>query len=459
VSLAFRATFLVTVAVFVYTGSWSMHYHGVMSQMRWVMLALLCAFTLGAPQRRRGEFSGGGVKLLSWAFAGLAILSAGYSTRYPLYTLKRGVSVALLVLFLYGALWPRLKRARDYHSLFNLLAISGAGVVGLSWLAVLLIPGSGVRSYTGAWQGVFGNPNMLGMMLAVVVPVLAAKFHETFSARRLRACILWGALAVMSFLLVYRSGSRAGLLGAFLGTLAFYGSYYGKKIFFVGTLLVVLAGPYFLVSEEVPIFDDVTAMMMRDETSFAELGSGRVQFWQKGWERFRESPLYGHGFGSAGDYYMAPERPFRYHSSFVQISTDLGLLGFFFFCAPMIYFALKLLRGKVSSLSSHAARAALAGFAAAWVGALFNCLFESWLYSVGNPMTLLAWVAFAAAVKGLSEFPNLDEAAPARQVRGRVAFLPSERGGRRGDTSPAGEGAPGTGEERGRPREGAQDEV
>lgn len=406
-SRGFKWALFLTLVVFLHVATW-LPYAGYSASLRWVMLFMLVLTAMSAPKNEKTEFAGTGMKVFAFAFALLAVFSSAWSHVRPMYTLERGLSVLLLAAFLVLALWPRLKRGRDYLTLVNVIAAAA----WVMTLASLIVQAAGHRSSsrwtTGAFQGVFGNPNTLGMVYAIFLPVLLARFYYKKN--------FWNLLIViLSAIMVYRSQSRAGWAGAFLGCCAFYAGYYGRKLWIaVLVLFIAMAVAVFVrdlgAAQNVPeggrsAFQEA---LLRGEKDTSEYGSGRIPLWLGALEKWKERPFLGYGFGTAGDtYYSGIGEPARFHSSFIQITAELGIVGFFFFMAPIVYSAYKAARTHVTASTDAKVRLVVAGLTAGWFGGVADCLFESWLFSAGNVTSMFAWMCFLAAMKGMSEMQTL----------------------------------------------------
>ncbi len=384
---------------------------------RWVMLSLMCLFIPSAPKLLPGERAGA-MRGFTFAFAVLTVLSAAWSRMYPLYTLQRGVSVALFAIFVQMALWPRLKRIRDYRTLLNILVafawVTTTLSVGL-WITGVGIP---VRDISGAVQGIFGNPNTTGVVYAMLIPVVLGRFYAKKS--------IWNVgLFLMSLVLLWKCQSRAGLLGATVGVGAFYASYYGRKIWIpvillfaclaVGIVLKDLATAKNDPADRKTAFNDA---ILRGETDSSEYGSGRIPLWMGALEKWKKRPFVGYGFGTAGDtYYHDTDVPARFHSSFIQVTAELGLVGFFFFVVPLFYSGAKALTLQTAGTDAGT-RAVIAGLVGGWFGGVVDACFESWLFSVGNIACVLAWICFFAAMKGMTQQGLFEGDAADEQARG-----------------------------------------
>lgn len=387
--------------LFFYQGTWWDFGKEYSNIARWVALGVMCLFSLSV-QRRPGGAAGSRVRTFALAFAAITVFSSAWSRIYPVHTLQRGLSVMLFAVFLCFSLWPRLREPRDWVSLVNVL-VASAWVMTLVSVALWLgRVGEAVR-WTGAVQGAFGNPNSLGMVYAILVPITLGRFHY-------RKGILPLALLAMSLVLLFFCRSRAGWLGTFVGVMAFYAGLYGRKLWIPAfIILLVLATALVLKdlnSARSTAGDGTSAFeaaLMRGETDSSEYGSGRIPLWTGALAKWKERPFAGYGFGTAGDtYYVGTAIPARFHSSLIQITTELGVVGVLFFIAPIIYSVVRIVGGHSGEPFEGRSRTIIACLAAGWLAGVVDSFFESWFFAVGNPATILAWICFFAAMKGLS---------------------------------------------------------
>lgn len=399
-SRTYRGLIFLMLMLFTYMGSFFAFGRWYVDGGRWVPLGVLCLYAMNPPKPLPGSFAGGAVKLAGLFFASFALISSVWSSQKSFYTFARGVSVVLLAVFLFYSLWPRLRRVADYCGLVSILYRAAWIMVLACAFLYVAARGSAVRPYTGAFQGLFGNPNMLGMVFAVLTPVCVARFFvkkTPFSA----------ALPFVTVVMILMSQSRAGLVGAFFGTAAFLACYYGRRVWIVAGVMLLVMLPYTAIQQGPSMFDQAEQDFMRGETSISEFGSGRYGLWMFAFERFKNRPFTGYGFGTGGDVYLPSGEPFRYHSSFSQIAVELGVVGLMYFAMPMMYAGFLVAKYHFVSVGNAHARAAIGGLMGGWLGGAMNSFFESWLFSVGNIAALLAWMCFAAGVKAISEAKTL----------------------------------------------------
>ena len=403
-SNAYKVLLFLTLLAFAYLSSTMTAGRAFNEYWRWVMLAVMASFALWSPPMSPRHFKGQSLRIAAVAFAAFATISSMWSLQRSFYTFARGISVCFLVVLVFFSLWPRLRSLKDYVSLVGLLSLLAWFTVFASVFLFVFKRSSAIRPFTGAFQGMFGNPNTLGMTYAVLTPISLSRFYLKKGPIRF-------ALPLILLAFAWLSQSRAGLVGALGGIGAFYAAYYGRKIWIVVLLLFVIAAPFFLLRQERSVLDEAETEFWRGESSIQQYGSGRFGLWMAAFQRFKERPFTGYGFGTGGDCYMPNGESFRWHSSFTQIGVELGIAGLLFFFAPIAYSGAKVARYHVLTVRNPRVRAAAGGLMAGWLAGAANSLFESWLFSVGNFSSIIAWIAFAAGVKAMSEAALLDEQA------------------------------------------------
>ena len=129
--------------------------------------------------------------------------------------------------------------------------------------------------------------------------------------------------------------------------------------------------------------------------SIPELG-GRLGIWQTALNLIMESPVLGHGFGVENKifglkyaaYHNIKGQISYVHNSYLGMLIQLGIIGLILFFLPLFILLFKELfhgqRSDVFPLRLALRRSLISG--------LLCCLYESWVYSVGNSQTFPFWV-------------------------------------------------------------------
>lgn len=350
---------------------------------------------LAAPARR--------LITLLWIIVGFAGVSIVWSTDRGL-TAQQSVALALFAAFVQTTAqrrWQdRLLIQRDLNVAFVFMSV--VFVLGLI-AAAAGVPGA--RSFFGAAQGVFDNPNTLGMAAAIMVPIGLA------SVRRHPIYALGVAAAAAS---VWQSESRTALLAVVFGVgwMALRAGR-GRLVWaYIAAWAITLA---FMATDVVAAFSD-----LRGQFNSVEGGSrlnGRDSAWSAAWSFAKEHPEgYGHGttevvftnrLGSDGFFFDRAS----VHNSYLQYLLELGFVAL----VPLVLLLAFLLRMLVR-LSTSPPENGLAGAIAA--GLLVH-LAESAMFGTGQVYPYIYWLAVAAGAVLLGD----REKAPALDSGDRQARL------------------------------------
>lgn len=317
-----------------------------------------------------------------WLTAGLAILSAVWSESRA----ETVSQAALFVGFVYilhrvGTVrWQDRKTlAGDigaaYWSTFVLLAVGAV-------LALVGFP-EAISSYSGRHQGIFNNPNLLGMIAALAVCLgIGWAVHK-------RSILTWVSL-VIPISQVILSESRTVIIATAVGIIWVVIRRGLKHVFGLGylALTVVVAAVAFgwRISEDQ--FDRFTAMEGGD------LLNGRSLAWSDVISYVAVNPL-GIGWSATTDILTSWKSVgigaglSSVHNSYLQLIYELGWMG----AVPVAMIVIALIgvvfRPSVSGLS--------AGLVAATMAGMLIQFTESAIFGMGQPYPYLFWFAVVAA--------------------------------------------------------------
>ena len=199
-------------------------------------------------------------------------------------------------------------RARVLMGVFVLcaavLALHGVDQArdGVGWTGVGLSQSTRIQ-----YVGIFSDPNDLGMLFVMCVPMAMHLAAGGGASRRL----FWTAAAGLLLYGIYLTNSR----GTMLALVAMLGVY----VWFRWGLFRAMAmgAVAFAVLRMVP-------SRMQDLSVGESSAFGRVEAWYDGLMMFLGSPLWGVGAGS----YVDNQGAMTAHNSFVLVLTETGLIGF-----------------------------------------------------------------------------------------------------------------------------------
>lgn len=416
------------------------------SKLRWLaLLALVFVSLLLAFRERRRSVGPRLVAVLGlggW-LAAVAVLSTAWSVNPQLTEGRAGSFALLLVAAGALALVARSRERLAERLLVGVLAGTVAAALG-GLLLVIVDHARAVQAATDAQpvrlQGLGENPDTAAMLEGLVTPV------GLWALGRARGT-MWRIASLASLILlvgsISASGSRGGLVAAFVGGIVFVMTQpvsLRRRLALAVALCVGMAGatagtripkplppsaagppttqgPHgrkglplqvkglpLQVGQRVGTAEPQYAGRLEDELYRVYTGSrnvftssGRLQAWYTAIQQGDARPLLGYGFGTEDRVFL--DRVYNFQGSYVENSLigfylQLGLVGVL--SVVVTFFAVA---GSVGGAlrRGHAAPdvPALAGVVA---GGLALMLVQSYAYSVGNVATASFWIASFVAV-------------------------------------------------------------
>jgi hypothetical protein len=168
-------------------------------------------------------------------------------------------------------------------------------------------------------------------------------------------------------------------------------------------------------------YDVFTAGVSRiaplEPRGFFGAGDGRMVVWRDAIDQGLERPLAGFGFGNEEQVFVDRSSEFmgsRPENSFIGLFMQLGVVGLLVFIVAVAASLLAFMRRR-----RHAGAAAAA--AGVLVAGTVMCMFQSYVYSVGNIATTTFWVAALLAAAGTAAVRTSGE----RQRRAGPADVPA----------------------------------
>jgi len=376
---------------------------------RWLFLAILFLAIL-----LRGEFLAafrGTSGAVLGAYLAWCLCTTMWS-EVPQLSLMKSVALALSVptLFAAGNAWT-LESSRAVSLSFLL------PIVGLSLFAGLFDPGASTEmgSIT-IYQGLSGNPNYLGSIVAMSFPyaIWQAYRLEAGSAKRL----LWWCIVLALAVMLYRSGSRASMLavlamlGAFIVALSPARRIMAVSLIGVFALATVVALPALHSS----LYE---RFILKGNTS--EYGSvffTRQDVWSESYAKAKEGGLIGGGYGvSIGDTteFQGGLTAVGYGrekgNTQLAIWEETGIVGLVLYALFVVTMWLDLGFGffKIGDGQFKVEEGLLLG---ATLGFTIHSVFEAWWGAPGSPEFAYFW-AVCGAARGLMRRAALPGSYPA----------------------------------------------
>ncbi len=315
-------------------------------------------------------------------FVVVTITTIGSGSPYMVTSLQKELSYMLLILTI-----PMLTHFLSIHNqkkFYQFIIYGGALVLLMGLVLMVLAPALGA-TYHGRFNGIFRNPNGVGIFSAlfgIICFFIFSHFPSSFP-RQMRIMVI--AVIVLSLLL---SASRNGLATLTIFIVLTFISRYHR---FLG--VVVAAGAIFAGSSlYITIIEIIESAgyeeYFRLET--LDFGSGRFYAWEAAWYEINELFFWtGEGFAYAEEskwlekYYLEiPELVIHegnIHNSFLTLWMNTGLIGLILFMLPLL-----IIFGKAYGKTYYAVPV--------FVATMFLAFFESWLVASLNPFTIQFWM-------------------------------------------------------------------
>lgn len=366
--------------------------------LRWVFLGLFCFHVfgdifLGRTVRRIKSFD-----ILALIFILYAFLSSFYSP-YPILTLERTATTLALYIAVFWIIWKYAYIEGPEKVVHIILQVMWL-VLTAGYLMIFISPH---RAFPfGRFAGIFGNPNGLGVISAIILPLSLWQALET---RKKSAAFLFLIMLAGLFLSAARGSLNAAIIG--LGYFIYAHSKKYKPLILFFSIAFALISVWVIET----ILKEFFLTYVRVET--LSIGGGRFEAWPVTLNLIRENLFFGYGFGVEDKIFGLKHIVFYIHSgvyvhnSYLGIMLQLGIIGFIMFFTPLFILLFKELFSKQDSdtaLLRYALRASL-------ISGLICAIFESWIYAVGNGQVFPFWIIIMLLVsyryrgKGQSKEP------------------------------------------------------
>jgi len=237
------------------------------------------------------------------------------------------------------------------------------------------------------FRGFFENPNTLGMICFVALPFLLYKY-KTSNSRVLNFFNL--LLILTAIILPTIAASRASLLGIAI-VLAVYFYYYYRRLFYIGTILSLVAIFFVLIS---PILLEL--MRLADDPL-----SQRDKVWELGLAAWKENFFFGAGYGTTENFtnnkYLFMTKGLtefvlgkRFNNIYIEILYETGIIGLMLFLTSIWFLIRETYRIVEKTINDEKV------FSVCYFGLLiavvFQGMFESFILSAGNVSSLVFWI-------------------------------------------------------------------
>lgn len=309
-----------------------------------------------------------------------AFLSSLYSP-FPFLTLERATTVLILYISVFWIIWKYAYEQSPEKVASIILQVMWV-LLTAGYLMIFISPHRAFSN--GRFAGIFGNPNGLGSISAIILPVSLWEFLET----KKKSALFLFLMMLLGLILSATRGSIQATVAS-LGYLIYVRSkkYRPLVFFFSMSLILAFTGIIWMHAK------DFFMSYIRAKT--IPILGGRLEVWPIALDLIGDKPIFGYGFG-VEDKLLALKEIVLYrhagayiHNSYLGILLQLGVVGFIIFFIPlfMLLFKELFLREEDNTvpLLRYALRASL-------IAALSCSIYESWIYSVGNGIAFPFWV-------------------------------------------------------------------
>jgi len=244
------------------------------------------------------------------------------------------------------------------------------GGVGAGLIAILQFVLSWKRSVA-----FIGGFNFLAMFLIALIPVALLSFIRTKNKFYLFS-------AIILFLGLFTTGSRAGFLGLFAGLLLLFILNFRKIKYRKIISLVLVVFLLFSFISFLFLFDYPLRFSYQRISSDFSL---RMDAWKKSFNVFLENPLFGKGKGIflkakalSGDFKNLYEVNLEHsHNLYLQVLAQYGIFSFLVFVGLLIYLFFNINYKKIIEKENLLYQGFLAGLIALLIFGIFDYIFYS----------------------------------------------------------------------------------
>jgi hypothetical protein len=375
---------------------------------RWIFLVLLIMTLLPrgelftAYRARSAPFL---LVYLLWCFV-TAIWSA-----VPLLSLMKATALMIVTTTFIGAgqVWSeRQFRSAPIMFLVPLTALATFASVFAPAGKASVVTGTGITIY----QGLAGNPNYLGVLVAVglAVPLYLASIYR-HRGNQVMQFGWWAVVAELGFLL-WRTGSRSSIVCALTMVAIQVAVVNRGRRAAIALAVVVAAIAIGVAAPEVEqgVYQRVVVKSARGNDAFFS----RRQTWETSLEGARAGGVAGLGYGVSSGYtkfdFSLTSNTYGREKGNAQLAVweETGLIGLALYAAFIIAMLAELSRGLANTADpeTRIENSILIGLVA---GLLMQSVFEAWWTSPGSVESSIFWATVGVALGKVQTMPSVSK--------------------------------------------------
>jgi len=363
---------------------------------RWILLAFVVVYLLLNGKLTRPLRTSFG--LLTLVFA-LWALATGIWSGVPQLSYLKAFAFLLISFagLASGQAWVRQNAQQDALKYLGPLTVATllAGLLGQA-------TGQGSSSVgdLATYQGMTGNSNMFGSLLAMCSPFLAWQTYCNWGQKRKRA--LWLLLSGVGLYYLLASTSRASILAVLCTMIGFYLALgHGRKILILCSVGALFVGVFLFAPEQVENISN--RFIYKGQETEQGVTYSRDEVWRESYELAVEGGWTGGGYGvTIGDNeFQGGLTAVGYGrekgNSQFAITEETGLLGLAIYFISLLFLFARL--GRAVVRAPRGPNKTLLGIVTgALVGMLVQSMFEAWWVAPASPESAYFWVLAGVAL-------------------------------------------------------------
>lgn len=399
------------------------------SLLRWLTLGILVVIALR--ERKPATMR---VDVALGTLAGLFLLDILVSTTYAediRYSFMRALSFVLMAIAILSGFVFYLHWRTNCLQFFRLHYYAALAL--LPTAMVLHLTGLhrfGAAVVMGQYAGPFNNQNLFGIFSALITPYVL--FHWRMEARKRWQWWLDAGLLATIFTGLWLSNSRGGMSATLISvTVYFFIINLESRLKIVAVTICAVV----IFTAFPTLQTSITSFIRKDTAERAQVKNiteqlyeeRRYGMWAGVFPLYWKEKMTGYGFASSHLLTFAfttdKEAGRHVHNSYLELFGDLGLPGFILLFL-MLYRVGAHGLGLLQRRGNYLQRNINAVFVAVFAAGAFNAIFESWMFSVGNVISLMFWGPVAGVVAQWAWRPLLvDEVAPTTAAPRNLTLL------------------------------------
>lgn len=308
-------------------------------------------------------------------------------------SLSRGLFNIVMVTILFF-----LSKKTDHSKMMRLVLDAGffTCIITLAGTLPAYIFESPQSYFLGNFRGYFSNSNVLGHLIGM----LAIPYSLTLSIYKNKWRYIYVIMLLLLCFILFLSRSRAGLLAAVVAASYIYYSQRHRLTNAKQNIVLLLASAALVFVIQKPGF----LLTKYERFGVSSPLATRSYLWDAHLNAINERPFFGWGLGINPVYFKGDlstsERETEKGNSFVILPEELGIplssLILIAFIPMIVFFKKSIFYQNNPNTPLH-----LTLSISIILAGIVHSFFESWLFSFGNPMSLIFWVSCICSFKCL----------------------------------------------------------